>query len=155
MKKRVLFVCTGNICRSPSAEGVFRAFVAQNPLPFELDIDSAATHSYHVGEHPDPRACAATKRRGVSIDQLIVRQVSLRDFTEFDFILAMDQGHMRILNELAPGNGQAEIKMFLSYAGDDGKEVPDPYYGSISDFEHMLDLIESGSQALHQHLANL
>ncbi|MCB1041822.1 MAG: low molecular weight phosphotyrosine protein phosphatase [Acidobacteria bacterium] len=149
---RILFVCTGNICRSPTAEGVFRAKLRD--LNMSHSLDSAATHSYHIGEHPDPRACNVARKRGYPIDDLIVRQIHRGDFDAFDLILAMDSGHERILRRLADDHQQDRIHMYLSKTPHGNMDVPDPYYGSIRDFEHMLDLIEEGANSWLDHLSS-
>lgn len=149
--KRILFVCTGNICRSPTAEGVFHKLMLKQPLDEAIDIDSAATHSYHVGEHPDPRACDTARSRGYDIDRLVVRQITGRDFDRYDLILAMDHSHMHTLHRLADRSQHPKIKLFMSFTDRPDREVPDPYYGSQKDFELMLDMIEEGAAGLHRH----
>lgn len=147
--KKILFVCTGNICRSPTAEGVFRA----RAVDAGFTIDSAGTHGYHIGEAPDSRSVAHAKKRNFDISGLRARKVSPKDFTEFDLILGLDYEHVSLLRRMAPPGSTAAIELFLDYAGSQaGGEVPDPYYGSSRDFEHVLDLIESGSDALLKKL---
>jgi len=146
---RVLFVCTGNICRSPTAEGVFRALVEKEGLGDRIIADSAATHSYHIGSKPDHRSIAAAKRRGVDLSKLRARKVVSTDFETFDLVLAMDEGHHRILSRLCPKTHLDRLKMFLEFAPEFGVEdVPDPYYGDADTFEVVLDMSEAGSQGI-------
>src|SRR5579884_450154 len=146
---KILFVCTGNICRSPTAEGVLRHYIREKGLSEKLLADSAGTHGYHVGEPPDERSIAAAQRRGIRIDDLRARKVSVEDFQIFDLILGLDHEHMRHLRRMVPANARAELDLFLAYAGNPlVTEVPDPYYGERRDFEYVLDLIESGVEPL-------
>ncbi len=151
---RVLFVCMGNICRSPTAEGVFRRKVEEAGLEHAIEIDSAGTHSYHVGEAPDPRAREAAARRGIDLSPLRARQARPVDFERFDYILAMDRDNYRgleYLSEQASGDGR--LRLFLEFARRfDEDEVPDPYYGGDQGFEHVLDLIEDASEGFIEHL---
>lgn len=145
----VLFVCTGNICRSPTAEGVFRKLARQAGLLDALRIDSAGTHDYHVGAAPDPRAQAAARRRGYDLSKLRARMIEREDFDRFDFILAMDQDHLRILNRLQPQDYAGHLGLMLEFAPQLAlRDVPDPYYGGPDAFEEVLDLVESASQGL-------
>jgi len=149
MLARVLFVCTGNICRSPTAEGVFRRMVADAGLAGAIEAESAATHNYHPGEAPDPRACQLARARGYDLDSLRARPVVAGDFDRFDLMLAMDRGHFRLLERRRPPNARSRVRMLLDYAPDMGvSEVPDPYYGEEGDFRHALELIEAGAQGL-------
>ena len=146
---KVLFVCTGNICRSPTAEGVFRKLVAGAGLNHAVVIDSAGTHGYHVGEPPDERSCAAALKRAIDISAQRARRVSRADFAEFDLILAMDRGHYRALRAMAPPQAAERVRLFLDYAPELGVEdVPDPYYGGPDGFEDVLDLIETAAERL-------
>jgi protein-tyrosine phosphatase len=146
---RVLFVCTGNICRSPTAEGVFRTFVERAGLSDRIAVDSAGTHGYHVGEPPDARAIAHARRRGYDLSALRARRVKPEDFERFDLILACDRGHHEILRRQADKAQHGRIAMFLDYAPGLGfDEIPDPYYGDPQDFEQVLDIVERASQGL-------
>jgi protein-tyrosine phosphatase len=149
----ILFVCMGNICRSPIAEGVFRHHVTQAGLEGRIVIDSAGTHDYHVGEPPDPRAQRAAGRRGYDLSMLRGRQVSRADFGEFDYLLAMDRMNLRALERLCPSRHGHKLKLFLEFCNDAApREVPDPYYGGDQGFEHVLDLVEEAAQGLLAHL---
>lgn len=146
---RVLFVCTGNICRSPTAEGVFRQVVQDAKLDGRISTDSAGTHDYHVGEPPDRRSVQAAKSRGFDISDLRARKVRAADFDDFDLILAMDRGHFDQLVRMAPEDRRDRIKLFMDYAPDAPKrEVPDPYYGEGTHFTEVLDLVEAASEGL-------
>lgn len=150
----VLFVCTGNICRSPSAEGVMRGMMGDMPKSFMLD--SAGTHGYHIGEAPDSRSIKTAASRGYSIGDLRARQIKPDDFNRFRLILAMDSSHEEHLLAMQPRGSSAEVKLFLPYSGvTEASEVPDPYYGSQRDFEHTLDLIEAGIEGLLNKLRNI
>jgi len=146
---KVLFVCTGNICRSPTAEGVFRHIVREAGLDERIMTDSAGTDAYHVGEHPDPRSVQAARARKIEIGYLLSRQVRPADFEEFDLILAMDAGHLHHLTCMAPPGIGNRIRLFLDFApGAAKREVPDPYYGEGFHFDEVLDLIEAGAEGL-------
>lgn len=150
---KVLFVCTGNICRSPTAEGVFRALVERVGLGRAITVDSAGTHSYHVGEPPDPRSCRAARERGVVLDDQRARKVRPDDFTEFDLILAMDRGHHRHLAQMCPRGAEGRLHLFMSFAPSwEIEDVPDPYYGEGDGFARVLDMIEEGSANLLDHI---
>ena len=145
----VLFVCMGNICRSPTAEGVFRKVVRDAELHDLIIVDSAGTHAYHVNEPPDRRARAAAERRGFPLDDIRARRVSSEDYEQFDYILAMDEDNLSILKEGAPDEYRYKVRLFLQFAeASRVMEVPDPYYGGSSGFERVLDLVEEASEGL-------
>ena len=153
---RVLFVCLGNICRSPTAEAVFRAVAAREAPELSLEIESAGTAGYHIGEPPDARSQAAAQRRGYDLSLLRARKVAPEDFTRFDFILAMDRENLTTLRRLAPAAAHSRIRLFLEFAPEaDAPEVPDPYYGGANGFEQVLDLVEAASRGLLRHLRNV
>jgi protein-tyrosine phosphatase len=148
---RVLFVCLGNICRSPSAEGVFRNQLLQAGLDGRVEVDSAGTGPWHVGKPADSRASAAALQRGYDLSALRGRQVSRADFERFDLILAMDHSNIADLKALQPANSRAELDLYLRRYQLDEDEVPDPYYGGADGFEHVLDLLENaGAQLLNE-----
>jgi protein-tyrosine phosphatase len=150
---RVLFVCLGNICRSPSVEGVFRKLVDDAGLAHTIEIDSAGTGSWHVGKAPDRRAQATAQQRDIDITGLRARQIIPQDFAAFDYLIAMDQQNLADLNQSRPRSSQSTIQLLLDFGeGKTGREVPDPYYGSTADFEHMFDLIEQGAAGLLNHI---
>lgn len=152
MSKRILFVCMGNICRSPTAEGVFRAHLERLDPPLDVMLDSAGTHGYHVGHPPDPRAAEAAARRGISLWGINARQIEVADFERFDLILCADVANRERVEAMRPKVSQAEIGMILDFADADEVEVPDPYYGGEKGFERVLDLIESACEGLVRHL---
>lgn len=146
---KVLFVCMGNICRSPTAHGVFRALVEREGLTHVVSIDSAGTHAYHVGSGPDKRARATALRRGVDLSDLVARRVDVEDFGLFDYVLAMDQENYLSLSEICPDSHVDKIHMFMDFAPHmRTREVPDPYYGGPSGFERVFDLVEAASLGL-------
>lgn len=147
-KTSVLFVCMGNICRSPTAEGVFRHFVEKAGLANQINVDSAGTHAYHVGDSPDRRAIAAAERRGISLMGIQARRVSAEDFERFEYIIAMDEDNQMRLLDKAPDEHRAKVSLFLDFAAGEESEVPDPYYGGAAGFERVLDLVEEASQGL-------
>ena len=150
---RILFVCMGNICRSPTAEGVFKHQVGRAGLADLIFSDSAGTHDYHIGEAPDPRAQRAALSRGYDLSPLCARQVSRRDFVEFDYVLAMDEVNLRALRRLCPPEHAAKVRLLMEFARKArAREVPDPYYGGAGGFEHVLDLVEDASSGLIEHL---
>ncbi|MGH1455232.1 MAG: low molecular weight protein-tyrosine-phosphatase [Alphaproteobacteria bacterium] len=143
MVTSVLFVCTGNICRSPTAEGVFRARVQERCLDFSYD--SCGTHGYHVGEGADERSVAAALKYGVDMSDLRARQLHTSDFEVFDYLIAMDKGHERIMRGMCPPEYLGKIKILLNYTDDFyGMDVPDPYYGSLKGFDEVYVIIEAG-----------
>ncbi|PKM12433.1 MAG: phosphotyrosine protein phosphatase [Gammaproteobacteria bacterium HGW-Gammaproteobacteria-3] len=147
MKKiKVLFVCMGNICRSPTAEGVFTHLINTQDLQHYFDIDSAGTHAYHVGEAPDHRAQKAAQERGIALEHLRARKVIIGDFFDYDYLLAMDEENYTTLINACPEENKHKIKYFLEYAPHLGvREVPDPYYGGRFGFERVLDLVEAAA----------
>lgn len=146
---RVLFVCMGNICRSPTAEGIFRAMVEAAGLQEKIAIDSAGTHGYHIGEPPDPRACDAATARSIAIGHLRARKVKKRDFETFDYVLAMDRQNHALLANACPPQRTDRLHLFLSFAENSATaDVPDPYYGGLDGFDRVLDLIEAGAAGL-------
>lgn len=150
---RVLFVCMGNICRSPTAEGVFKHLVATEGLADRIASDSAGTHDYHIGAPPDARSQAAAAQRGYDLSPLRARQVSVQDFADFDYVLAMDEANRTALRRLCPTQYRDRVQLFLEFAPDAGRrELPDPYYGGRQGFEEVLDLTERAAQGLLQHL---
>lgn len=135
---KVLFICIGNICRSPTAEAVFRHYVENAGLGGHILIDSAGTHDYHIGEPPDLRAQRAAARRGYDMGSLRGRQADKGDFQRFDYVLAMDKANLAILQRLAPPDSDAQVRLFLEYARHHAvREVPDPYYGGAGGFERV------------------
>jgi protein-tyrosine phosphatase len=145
---RILFVCLGNICRSPSAEGVVRRQLREAGLEHRVVLDSAGTGDWHVGKAPDARACQAAHRRGIDLTLLRARQVGVEDFHRFDLILAMDRQNLRDLQQLRSGRGGAELDLFLRRYDVGEDDVPDPYYGGEPGFERVLDLIERAGKGL-------
>jgi len=146
---KVLFVCMGNICRSPTAEGVFRHIVEKEGLDDWISTDSAGTHAYHIGEQPDLRSQQTARKRGIDLSDLRGRKAVSQDFTEFDYILAMDNDNYHLLQQLSPNGDDEKLKLFLEFSKDYSEtEVPDPYYGGDQGFEHVFDLVESASYGL-------
>ena len=146
---RILFVCMGNICRSPTAEGVFRKIVNDAGLGHCIQVESAGTHAYHANDPPDRRSQAAAERRGFSLTDIRARRVESADFERFDYIFAMDRENLAMLKAAAGEKSEAEIHLFLEYATAGREyEVPDPYYGGTAGFERVLDLIEDASTEL-------
>lgn len=146
---RVLFVCMGNICRSPTAEGVFQALIEREQLTAKIQIDSAGTHAYHIGNPPDARSQQAAQRRGVDLSRQRARQVRHEDFLEFDYVLAMDHSNYEDLLELCHPDYESRLRLFLDFAPQQKeRDVPDPYYGGAQGFERVLDLIEQASIGL-------
>jgi protein-tyrosine phosphatase len=150
---RILFVCLGNICRSPTAEAVVRALAALEAPELGLEVDSAGTAGYHLGELPDPRMRAAAARRGYDLNTLRARIVEPRDFERFDLILAMDRENLAVLQRRAPESGRERVRLFLEFAPHGERdEVPDPYYGGPNGFEEVLDLVEAAARGLLSYL---
>lgn len=152
MATRVLFVCLGNICRSPAAEGVFRHIVAEAGLDDRFVVDSAGTGAWHIGQLADERMRAAADRRGIDLTSR-ARQVVGSDFDDFDWILAMDDSNLAHLRRLARADAHQRIRKFRDFdPADAGADVPDPYYGAVEGFEDVLDIIERTARALLDHL---
>jgi len=146
---RVLFVCTGNICRSPTAEGVARHFIDTGGLGDLIEVDSAGTHGYHVGEAPDPRTRKVAQQRGYDLSALRARKLEVFDFQRFDLVLAMDRGHLEAMRRLCPEVYRPRLALFMDYAPDSAlDEVPDPYHGRPRGFDVVLDMCESGVRGL-------
>ncbi|OQX39362.1 MAG: phosphotyrosine protein phosphatase [Oceanospirillales bacterium LUC14_002_19_P2] len=145
---RILFVCLGNICRSPTAQVVFERVVEQAGLSDQITVDSAGTSACHAGETPDKRAIDAASHRGYRMSHIRSRQVRAEDFDRFDLVLAMDKANLQALLSCCPASSQYKVRLFLDYEGSVQAEVPDPYYGGKDGFETVLDLIEEASQAL-------
>ncbi len=143
----------GNICRSPTAEGVFRHIVNEHKLQKRVITDSAGTHAYHVGEPPDRRAQTTAKNRGIDISDLSARRVTVSDFNKFDYVLAMDRDNYAILGELCPPGLEKKLSLFLDFAPSvKVSEVPDPYYGGGKGFEVVFDMVEQASHGLLQDI---
>ena len=146
---KILFVCLGNICRSPTAEAVFRHVLASAATDLEIEVDSAGIGSWHIGEPPDARAQAAARRRGMDLSALRARQIVREDFERFDLILAMDRENLTELRKRSPAQYRERVRLFLEFAPDLGEEdVPDPYYGGDAGFEGVLDLTEQAARGL-------
>ncbi|MFV0276721.1 MAG: low molecular weight protein-tyrosine-phosphatase [Parahaliea sp.] len=149
---KVLFVCLGNICRSPTAHGVFETLVRRRGLGEHIQVDSCGTGDWHIGHPPDRRAQAAARRRGYALEHLRARQVVSGDFERFDYILAMDRKNLAELRALAPTAFAGHLGLFLDAGGKSNSEVPDPYYGDDDGFDHVLDLVEQASDALLEQI---
>jgi protein-tyrosine phosphatase len=150
---KILFVCLGNICRSPTAEAVLRELAAREAPELTLEVDSAGTAEYHVGQPPDPRTRAAAARRGYDLSALRARTVESTDFERFDLILAMDRDNLKALRRRAPSHAHERLRLFLEFSPDAAPEdVPDPYYGGPNGFEEVLDLVEAAARGLLKHL---
>ena len=151
-KIKVVFVCMGNICRSPTAHGVFRDLVRSEGLESRIGIDSAGTHSYHVGNPPDPRSQATARRRGVDLSDLRARRFEASDYHAFDYVIGMDHGNIADMRALRPADGRAQLQLMLAYSRRfDQAEVPDPYFGDDG-FELVFDMIEDASAGLLAHI---
>jgi protein-tyrosine phosphatase len=148
-KINVLFVCMGNICRSPTAEGVFAQRLKDEGLENVVGVDSAGTHAYHVGESPDPRSQSTASKRGISLQHIRARKAVAEDFECFDYVLAMDRDNYHGLEKICPSGFEHKLQLFLSYASSlETDEVPDPYYGGPTGFDRVLDMIEEASNGL-------
>lgn len=152
-KTKVLFVCMGNICRSPTAEGVFRDKVRQAGIAANLRIDSAGTHGYHVGNPPDARAQEAARKRGYDLSDLRGREVCEKDFEEFDYVLAMDKDNLTMLQKKCPAHLQHKVRRLLSFSRRfPNLDVPDPYYGGRAGFDQVLDMVEDAADGLIEEI---
>ncbi len=150
---KVLFVCMGNICRSPTAEGVFVHMVGEHSLQEQIEVDSAGTHAYHVGHEPDRRAQQTAAKRGIDISKLRARRVKERDFEQYDYVIAMDEDNMRCLEEVCPPGYEQKLGLFLKYAPNVPEtEVPDPYYGGPTGFERVMDMVEQAAGGLLEEI---
>lgn len=148
-KSRILFVCTGNICRSPTAEAVTRHMLNEAGLADEVEVDSAGTQGYHAGESPDPRSQKAAARRGYVLSGLVARKLELSDFQRFDLLLAMDVTHLDYMQNICPEPYQHKLSLFMRFAPDAPRnEVPDPYYGGETGFDAVLDDCEQAARGL-------
>ena len=149
MRQRILFVCMGNICRSPTAEGVTRTLAERSGVAAGFELDSAGTHGYHIGKAPDARASQAAALRGYDLSSLKARQVDSADFVRFDRILAMDRDNLELLRQACPSEHHGKLGLFLEFASrHEEDEVPDPYYGGPEGLERVLDLIEDAAEGL-------
>ena len=156
LPQRILFVCMGNICRSPTAEGVTRALAERAGMAAAFEFDSAGTHGYHIGAAPDERSRKAAAQRGYDLSVLKARQVNHYDFVRFDHILAMDRGNLELLTRACPVEHQGKLRLFLEFGtGFVEEEVPDPYYGGEDGFAHVLDLIEAAATGLLKQLTRV
>ena len=154
-QKSILFVCLGNICRSPLAEGVFRSVLAERGMEDDFLIDSAGMGGWHAGQAPDHRAIAVARANGLDISAQQARAITERDFERFDLILGMDRKNIRELREIAPDASRDRIHLFLDYAGSGAKEVPDPYFGDAAGFAETYRLIRAASEGLADKLAEV
>jgi len=146
---KVLFVCMGNICRSPTAHGVFESMVKEAGMVADIEVDSAGTHAYHIGETPDTRSAQCAKKRGFDLSYIKARRVEVSDFEYFDYVLAMDNDNLSILESMCPTQHKNKVCLFLDYAKERAEsEVPDPYYGGPNGFDHVFDLVEAASKGL-------
>lgn len=153
MSVKVLFVCMGNICRSPTAHGVFEEKVKQAGLSDRIDVDSAGTHAYHVGEQPDSRSQETALRRGYDLSYQRARKAIAEDFNEFDYILAMDEDNYHNLLSIKREDARGQLSIFLDFSQSfKGQSVPDPYYGGPLGFERVFDMVEEASEGLLQHI---
>lgn len=150
----VLFVCMGNICRSPTAEGIFRHVIEQAGQSNRFRVDSAGTHGYHTGKTPDTRAIAAARRHGIDLSGLRARRIDDGDFYLFDYILAADTYNLSVLREMAPAGAEAHLELLMSYAPGGGypREVPDPYYGSGDGFERVYQMVKAACEGLLEEI---
>lgn len=151
---KVLMVCLGNICRSPTAHGVLSKLIERQKLYDFLVVDSAGIGSWHLGETPDKRSISAAKDRGYDISNIVARQVGTVDFAKFDYLLAMDRNNLRDLNELCPEEYKDKLGLLLEFGSLSEMDVPDPFYGECSDFEFVLDLVEDACEGFLEHVVS-
>ena len=151
-KPSILFVCLGNICRSPLAEGVLRAVLAERNMAERIDLDSAGTGAWHAGSAPDPRSIAIAARNGIDISGQRARKVHAEDFSRFDLILGMDHSNVETLRAMAPQDAPGQVHLFLGFAGSGNLEVPDPYFGGASGFDDVYRMIRVASEAVAERL---
>ncbi|MEM9469628.1 MAG: low molecular weight protein-tyrosine-phosphatase [Pseudomonadota bacterium] len=152
---KIMFVCTGNICRSPTAEAVLRHKAQDLGKVAEIDISSSGTHGYHIGEKPDPRAVRYAQKRGIDMSGLYAQKIEQSDFEDYDLLVAMDRGHYSHLEKLQPQGGLAEIKLFSDYLTNyNTSDIPDPYYGGDEGFDIVLDMVEEGCDAMLKSITN-
>ncbi|MCP4790088.1 MAG: low molecular weight phosphotyrosine protein phosphatase [Gammaproteobacteria bacterium] len=147
---KVLFVCLGNICRSPAAEGIFRHLCQLQGTQSMFVCDSAGTAAYHIGKGPDPRMCQAAQAKGIMLDDLRARQVSANDFYDFDLLVAMDNSNLSNLQAIKPADATAKLVMMLDYPSAPMSQVPDPYYGGAEGFDQVLSLLQHACSNLHE-----
>jgi protein-tyrosine phosphatase len=153
VKVSVLFVCLGNICRSPTADGIFSHRVKEAGLGGRIHVDSAGTADWHTGRAPDARSVTAARERGYDLSRLQARQVIPADFSAFDYVLAMDNHNLAYLRSIAPGDYSGHLGLFLDFAAHQSiREMPDPYYGGNEGFEQVLDLVEAASHGLLEQI---
>lgn len=151
----VLFCCMGNICRSPTAHGVFRHLLREQNLEHRVRVDSAGTHAYHVGEPPDRRAQQTARSRGIDLSDIRARAAVPEDFTRFDYVLAMDRDNLDFLRTICPPGHEMKLHLFMDFAPQlSQREVPDPYYGGVRGFEKVLEMVEGASQGLLRQVRN-
>lgn len=147
-KRRILFVCLGNICRSPLGEGILRTMAAERGFASRIETDSAGTGGWHQGDAPDPRSIDVGREHGVDISGLHARKVRTADFNDFDMIFAMDRSNLRDLVKIAPHDSVADIHLFMDFVSGEKRDVPDPYYGDRNDFETVYDMLSKGCERL-------
>lgn len=158
-KSKIMFVCMGNICRSPTAHGVMQNLLDSQSLNQQISVGSSGTHAYHVGEKSDPRSRELARGKNIDMEFIRAQKISINDYDEFDYILAMDEDNLELINYYAPENYTAEIGLFLDYAClaglTDQRIVPDPYYGGDDGFENVFQLVELGCLALLEHIQSI
>jgi protein-tyrosine phosphatase len=147
-KTRILFVCLGNICRSPLGEGILRTMAGKHGLADRIETDSAGTGGWHQGDAPDPRSIDVGRDRGIDISGLRARKIRTADFNDFDMIFAMDRSNLRDLVKIAPHDSTADIHLFMDFVSGEKRDVPDPYYGDRKDFEAVRDMLSQGCEEL-------